>query len=460
MGATALVIDALANRLFVLRAAGISLVALLMVLALLLKLPIAYQQLLITSIAWLVLHGFILFSQRRWAVTPSSITLQLATDIFMVSSLLAFSGGVHNPFFSLLLLPILLTAGILPNRAHYALLALVSLSAILLIIVPAPIHTSVPNLPNALYQFLFFLDGSLVRLAPFNPIDVIAKIGLGLNLALIALLVTLFVNKLHQQLRQQQQALQQAQLASQSQQHLLSMSLSAASTAHELSTPLASISLLAEEVKDAYAHQETDVAEQALTDIQRLVQTCKQQISSSLTQHQLNPSDQLSQQPWSYYMQQLLVQWKTLYPQTRIHFHSQQQQEMHVLAEPNAITLSSLTQSIHSLLNNAREASQDDIQLKLSWDETQVQLCVHNQGTGFPNELLANFPQPQHSHKLSGHGVGLTLAEANIRQLGGQLSLSNPIHGGALACIRLPYRLSEWQVPSSNAALNLTERDA
>lgn len=440
-------LDTLAHRLFWLRALGISLVALLFSIGLWLQLPMAYQQLLIIDLAWAVLHSFILFSQQRWAVTSTSLSLQLAADIFIVSSLLAFSGGVHNPLFSLLLLPILLTAGILPKRALYSLLLLISTSATLLIMVPAPINNPVPVLPNKLYELLFLIDGSLVRHNPFNPLDVLEKIGLGLTITLMATLVTLFVSRLHQQLRQQQHALQQAQLATQSQQHLLSMSLSAAATAHELSTPLASISLLADEAKDAYQHQEITEGEQALKHIQQLVQLCKQQISASLTQHQLNPSEPLARCHWVAYLEQLLTQWKTLYPQMNPSVHIQGRND-----PPYAITLPALSQSIHSLLNNAKEATTGVIRITLDWDHHWVTLCIYNEGAGFSRERLAHFPQPQLSQKQHGHGIGLTLAEANIRQLGGRLTLNNPPQGGACVCIYLPSDIQQWQVRQNDAS--------
>jgi two-component system sensor histidine kinase RegB len=316
------------------------------------------------------------------------------------------------------------------------------IASTLLIFVPTPLKSTTPIIPNALYELLFWLDGGIVKQTPFNPLDVLAKVGLWLNLGLTAILVTFFLSRLHQRLQQQQLALQEAQLDRQSQQHLLSMSLAAAATAHELSTPLASISLLAAEASDAFHHQETEVAHSSLHQIQRLVGHCKKQISDSLKQHQLERSEQLALMPWTGYVEQLLLQWKTLGPQVNLVFSKQGNH----LREPNVINLPILSQSISCLLNNASDASHEPLAVKLSWTIDEVVLCIHNQGEGFPEALLAAFPQPQMSDKTEGHGVGLALAHANISQLGGQLRLFNPAEGGAQACIILPNQIEHWQL--------------
>ena len=442
-------IEELAKRLVILRAGGIAAIALLLSFSLTLHLPLAYDKLLIICLEWVILHGFIVFSQRRWQITSASVTFQLSADIIVVASLLAVSGGVHNPFFGLLLLPLLLAVGILPRGHQYWLLALVLLASTLLIFVPAPLNAVIPAIPNQLYQWLFLLDGGVVRSTPFNPLDVLAKIGLWLNVGLTAILVTFFLAKLHQRLQQQQHALQRAQLEGQSQQHLLNMSLAAASTAHELSTPLATISLLAAEAADAYRYQEPENAQAALAQIQQLVSNCKTQISASLKQHHLERSEQLSLLAWPDYLENLLTQWKTLRPQVKVVLTIEGNTQ-HI---PQTINLPILSQSITSLLNNACEASPEPLQLHLNWDEQQVHLCLHNQGQGFSESLLAQFPQPQLSDKTDGHGVGLALAHANIQQLGGQLVLSNPQVGGAQACIIMPISIEKWQL-RQNAAAN------
>jgi two-component system sensor histidine kinase RegB len=429
------------QRLSHIRAGGIALFALLLAGAQLMQLPLAYPNLLLIGGEWLLLHSFVLLSQRKWRVSVASLTLQLLADIAIVASILAFSGGVHNPFFALLLLPLLLTVGILPLASQYSLLAFMLVASTLLILVPAPASSSIPNLPNSVYALLFAIDGGMIRDTPFNPIDVLAKLGLWLNLLLMASITAFFLSRLHQRLDEQQQALQAAQTSSREAQHLLTLGLTAASTAHEISTPLATISLLASEAQDAYDHHETTEAKAALTQIQTLIQTCKQQISHSLKQHNLNRSHQLRILLWSDYLSQLLAHWQALRPSASVRLIICEEGET-----PKTIDLPQLTQAITTLLNNANDATNQSATLTLSWNQEHVMLCVINQGSGFPKTLLASFPRPQLSDKVDGHGMGLMLAHASIARLGGDLVLNNPENGGAQACITLPIDPKHWRV--------------
>jgi len=429
------------QRLSHIRAGGIALFALLLASAQFIHLSLAYENLLIIGAEWLLLHGFVLLSQRKWRASVSSLTLQLIADIVIVASMLAFSGGVHNPFFALLLLPLLLTVGILPLSTQYTLLATILSAATLLILIPAPASSNIAQLPNSIYTLLFALDGGVVRDTPFNPLDVLAKLGLWLNLLLIASITAFFLSRLHQRLDDQQQALQAAEVASREQQYLLTLGLNAASTAHELSTPLATISLLASEAQDAYDHHETHEAKVALEHIQTLVQTCKQQISVSLTHHHLNRSHQLRILPWSDYLQQLITHWQALRPNASVILNIESQYLM-----PSTIDLPQLTQAITTLLSNANDASNQSATLTLTWSSQQVSICVQNKGIGFSDRLLATFPMPQMSDKVDGHGMGLTLAHASIQRLGGEMRLTNPKQGGAQACIMLPVDIHHWKV--------------
>lgn len=435
----------LAQRLTSLRAGGIALLALLLLLAQTLALPLAYPNLLLIGAEWLLLHLFVLLSQRKWQPTTLSLTLQLIADVAIVASLLAFSGGVHNPFFALLLLPLLISVGILPLRAQYSLLTVILSAATLLTLLPAPTASHPPQLHASLYALLFQLDGGIVRDTPFNPLDVLARLGLWLNLILMASLTAFFLGKLHQRLHTQQQALHLADTQAREQQHLLTLGLNAASMAHELSTPLATISLLASEAQDAWDCQQPQEARQALTQIQQLVHTCKQQISQSLRQQHLERSDSLRLRPWDDYLREQLAHWQALYPQAQL----QLTLDIPPDQSPQMLDLPVLTHSLTSLLANAYQSMPDrPIHLHLQQDKQLVHLCLHDQGPGFPASLLAHFPHPAPSDKPDGHGVGLALAHANFNRLGGSLQLDNPPQGGARVCLTLPLHPRDWQPAS------------
>jgi two-component system sensor histidine kinase RegB len=98
-----------------------------------------------------------------------------------------------------------------------------------------------------------------------------------------------------------------------------------------------------------------------------------------------------------------------------------------------------LRHALLNLLNNAADASlareSNRVELDVSRDERFLQLCVRDHGPGFEDNddvtLLG------YSEKLTGLGIGLTLAEATAERLNGELIASNT-DNGAQVCLRLP----------------------
>ena len=82
-------------------------------------------------------------------------------------------------------------------------------------------------------------------------------------------------------------------------------------------------------------------------------------------------------------------------------------------------------------------ASKRSTSIRIDWTASDLVIEIHDDGPGFPPEVLehggfASFPAHQ-----QGSGIGLMLTRSAIEQLGGQLTLCNPSQGGALARIDL-----------------------
>lgn len=424
----------LAQRLMVLRSAGIVLTAGLLWLAQTLNLTLAYPNLVLITLAWLLIHGGMLLQPPAFLRTENRLLISLASDLLAVASLLAFSGGVHNPFFALLLLPLLLSVGILSRPSQWILLVLVLLFSSLLVWLPLPSVMGMPNLPPELYRLLFALDGTRVSDVPFNPKDSLAKLGIWLNVSLIAVLIAFMLAKLHQRLQDQHLALEQAYRQQQEQAHLLQLGVNAAATAHELATPLATISLLASEAKDAYQCDEPETAEQALSQIQQLVQVCKQHITQGLSQ-QGGLTANCAALPCDSYLKQQITYWQNIRPQANARFTC----SADALDDTPLLTPSpTLSQILITLLNNAADASDQPCELCLTWNTLHIIISIRNTGKGFDLATLDAFPAPQISQKTDGHGIGLSLAYHQAQQLQGRLTLKNLSAGGAEVTLTLP----------------------
>jgi signal transduction histidine kinase len=90
-----------------------------------------------------------------------------------------------------------------------------------------------------------------------------------------------------------------------------------------------------------------------------------------------------------------------------------------------------------NLLANATKHGRPPIQVEVDGHT----LSVRDHGPGFSAELLHEGPsrfRTGSSDRGTGHGLGLTIAAAQVRVLGGELTFTNPAAGGALVTLVLP----------------------
>ncbi len=105
-----------------------------------------------------------------------------------------------------------------------------------------------------------------------------------------------------------------------------------------------------------------------------------------------------------------------------------------------------LRQLLHNLIRNAREAAGEGEVARLhiaTRRETGAEtdwlvLDVRDQGPGFPEAVLAKPFEPYVTFKPSGSGLGLAICRKIVADHDGQIEISNPDDGGALARVRLP----------------------
>ncbi len=97
-----------------------------------------------------------------------------------------------------------------------------------------------------------------------------------------------------------------------------------------------------------------------------------------------------------------------------------------------------LTQALLDLLDNAAEASDGPIELRVEEDSTHFRLAISDRGPGWPDVVKANLGQPFLTTKTTGTGLGLFNAHSLAVALGGELLLEDRTGGGAVAAFRIP----------------------
>lgn len=334
--------------------------------------------------------------------------VQMGVDVIALTTLLALSGGAANPFVSLYLVPVALAAGSLPLLHVIGVAGLATLAYSALMLLPAELLHS-PRL--ALDPFALHLVGNWI------------------NFLLTAAIFVLFLARLSalNRLRTSQlAALREKQLRDES---LLGVGLLAASTAHELNSPLQSIQWVVDDLQ-ANTPLDTDEVNTLRSELARCrlhVRTLADLARASATRTELHPARQ--------WLDDALRRWLILHPATAL--------DVDIEAVPAAARLSvdaPLTLALLNLLDNAaqasRRASSDQVEVR-AFVEQQL-LCIHVADWGHGLDSVQNNQVGLDPTPRQGLGIGLKLSNASIERVGGQVELLSRQGQGTLTRISLP----------------------
>ena len=350
--------------------------------------------------------------RQPWPVHEWETIAHIAVDTLVLGYLLYFTGGASNPFITLLLVPIALSAAALSVRAILAVSALAGIAYLVLLLwhvpLPTPIHDEMHG-------------GFSLHVA-----------GMGVNFVISALLLGFFINRLAHALRLQQSEVQRVRERALRDEGILAIATQAAGAAHELNTPLSTMRTLLPELRRERADDAALVED--LTLLEGQVDRCR----TILREMVAFGKAQLSQVPERLSAEQFihscLQRFQLLRPEA----------DLTLLLDPDIASSiwrapRGLRHALINLLNNAADASagrdSHAVEFQISRDGQWLQLCVRDHGAGFGDrETVASLGR---SHKQTGLGLGLALAEATAERLNGEL-IAGDTERGAEVCLRLP----------------------
>jgi len=348
--------------------------------------------------------------RRAKSAAPAELFSQILVDIVTLSALVFFSGGATNPLVSLLLPPVAIAALTLPVRCVVAvgLAAVAAYSALMVFYVPLPLSDA-------------------TRATRLH------LLGMWLTFAVSALMIGWFVERMTRLIRERDAELATAREQALRDERIIAIGTLAAGAAHELGTPLATMSLLAGElVRDP---QMPEAAREDIALLRQQISACKEIITGLSRRAGAERLESPGILPVDRWLDEIRQRWHALRPQAQSQFEvSGRQPAPTVIADPR------LEQAVLNLLNNAASASALPIDIRVNWTAGEIVIDIHDHGLGFPQDVLQHGGQvafPAHDH---GSGIGLMLTRSAIEQLGGRLLLLNPPAGGALARLQLKTR--------------------
>ena len=347
----------------------------------------------------------------RHQVTNLETLLALLLDMGALTAQLFLSGGATNPFISFYLLQLVLGAILLEGWSAWDLVAVATLCFAGL---------SARNVP------LIYPPGLLPEVADLH------LLGAWLSFALTGTLLGLFITRTTRNLRARDRYLADLRQHAAEEDGIVRMGLFASGAAHELGTPLASLSVILSDWRRMPRLAGDPELAGELAEMQAEVERCKAIVTDILHSAGEPRVEAMESTPVCPFLDEVAAAWRPTHANVRLDHACEG------LVGATIGASASLRQAIWNLLDNAAAVSPDGIGLFATRRDDELVLAIVDRGPGFSAGQLATIGKPYQSSKGAGHGLGLFLAVTVARRLGGRLDAHNRPDGGAEVTLTLP----------------------
>jgi two-component system, sensor histidine kinase RegB len=336
----------------------------------------------------------------------------LLYDLFQLSILLYLTGGILNPFSFLLIIPAIVSSTFLSMGTTIILSVITSLMLFLL----THLHLPLPG-----------MDINTFNIPNFYKFGVLTSILIGL------IFLSYFGIRFSGETKKRSEALYKLQEVIAKEYELESLGGQAAAAAHSLGTPLATISVVAKELK-----KEIGDNKEVTKDIDLLISQTKRcsEILKQISKKQIEEDIFLS----SIRLEDLLEEIITSFQET-----SSKQIDLATEDDQNKINIHRTPEIIYGLRNfigNAVKFSKNKVQINLKSDKETIEIKINDDGPGIPEDIINKIGEPYIKSKSkelnsnSGLGLGTFLGKTLLERQGAKLHFrKNAKLGGALVII-------------------------
>jgi two-component system, sensor histidine kinase RegB len=368
---------------------------------------------LIAASAWLNL-----FLAWRYPATvllgPEAAFSVLAFDVLQLAGLLYLTGGMTNPFAMLMIVPAIISATSLPRKLTASLAGLVILCVLIL---------AFYHLPLPWYR----------GLTPDTPLILVV----GTLTSVIASLVftSIYVWRVAEEARMLAGALTATELVLQREQHITALDGLAAAAAHELGTPLATISLVAKELDIAMSKDDAHKEDVEL--IRSQAARCRE-ILQRLSERSIDSETHLTRLSLSSLIEEAIE------PHRLLGVEIKTVAGLRDGAEPVLQRNPGIAHGLANLIENAVDFAAKQVTVESGWSANEVLISIRDDGPGFPADILDRIGEPYAQSRIrnerkggGGLGLGLFITKTLLERSGASLSFSNRGKPGEGAEIRV-----------------------
>jgi two-component system sensor histidine kinase RegB len=361
-------------------------------------------------------------STRR--LTQHATAAYLAFDLIQLTLLLAVTGGLENPFAVLLVAPVAIAAATLPRRSMQIIVVLALLSTTVLGFEHMPL--------------------------PWNPVDpfrlrIQYVWGIWFAVVLAIGFTAIYAHRIASETRHMAEALAATQAILTREHRLAALGGLAAAAAHELGTPLATIALVAKELKREVP-EDSPIAEDVEL-ITSQAQRCRE-ILSRLSMRPEEGDEHASRTPLRALLDEVMEPHRDFGIALDLVLESRG-------TEPIVERKPELRHGLGNIIENAVDFARSRVLLRASWNEDEIALKVIDDGPGFSLAVIDRLGEPYVTTRPAatnlradgdddipqGMGLGFFIAKTLIERIGGQFRFENlGGAGGAMVEVRWPRR--------------------
>lgn len=347
--------------------------------------------------------------------------LYLAFDILQLSLLLYLTGGLDNPFSMFLIAPAAVSAGLLTFSA----VATLTVLTVMCLTLNATWHLPLP-----------WPDGAIEL-----PDRYAWAVWLALTLAIS--FIAAYSWSIARETRRMRSALNATQMELAKANQMTAMGALAAAVAHELGTPLATISLVSKELLRDLSGEESELRD----DVELLVsqaERCRRVLADFAQRPAAEGGD-----PYRVLPLPALVE-EAAGP------HRVQGVGLNVAADVAGGAMlmvrrrPELIHGIGNFVQNAFQYAKTTVDIKVKWDGDKVTIIVADDGPGYPSGLLQKMGEPYISTRVHGHGghmgLGVFIAKTLLERIGARVTFSNRAGGGAQVTIVWPRKAQIFEI--------------
>jgi two-component system sensor histidine kinase RegB len=367
-----------------------------------------------------------IFLTLRWRsnlrLAPTQAGLLLGYDVIQLALLLYLTGGLENPFAFLFLVPVTVSATSLPLKwtLWLSTIAFVCASFLAIFHQPLPWNTTAPLvLPKAYVAGMW------------------AAIMCGVVFS------SIYARRIAVEARQMSSALTAAELVLAREQRLSALDGLAAAAAHELGTPLATIALVAKELK-----RELPEKGPHTEDIDLLIsQTGRcREILSRLANRDTQADDMYARVKFSAMIEDLVAPIRG--PDVTIDITIAGDGTARQSPEPVFRRNPAIAYGLGNLLENAVDFAATKVSIVAQWSEAKVSLLISDDGPGFDQTIFDRLGDPSvttrpgygvddegEKGRHEGMGLGFFIAKTLLERSGATVFLANrplPEHGAII----------------------------